>query len=111
MPAGSRGPSCVATGNTFVTELKKIPLLLLQPKVYFPSLAPAARPRLTPLYQAAEQAGGTGSSPSPRHWAPPGGQAEARLGYGPTGGLTSAGPMAGQGCGVLETGPAVASLG
>ena len=44
---------------------------------------------------------------SPVHWAPPWGQAEARLGRGPMGRPGTAG----QGCGELETGTAVASLG
>ena len=104
---GSRGPSCMATYKHVCDRNKENPTSPWQPKVYFPSLALAARPCLTPLYQGAGQAGSTGSSPSPRQQAPPFGQVEARLGCGPT----SAGPMTGQDCGQLEMGPAVASVG
>jgi len=57
--------------------------------------------------------GRTGGSPSPRHWASlwGAGQAEVRLEHGSVGGPSSVVLMAVQGCGELETCPAVASLG
>ena len=56
-------------------------------------------------------AGGHQGNPSPRHRAPPWGQAEAGTWAHGWAQLSGAHGQAGQGCGELETSPAAASLG